>query len=251
VIGQAYPRLIPARAGATSIASGSYHTCSIANGTVQCAGQNAAGELGDGTLLPQWTPVTSMSGVVALTLGDYTTCAIDGQQRLVCWGMNTDGQIDLTLRNKPTPTVIAGIDGVTSAAAGRDFTCAVLADKTARCWGKNTFGQLGNGATSPFAQPPVQVQIANLVEISAERFHACALDDAGVVRCFGEGYGASPVAISLPQRARAITSGAQHDCAITDDGGVYCWGNQEVGQLGNGSSGPGRTLTPQAVSLCQ
>lgn len=249
--GQSTPRLIPERTGATRIEGGAYHTCSLAGSTVACSGQNAAGEIGDNSQVAQPTSTPVMSDAVALALGEYTTCGINTQQQLVCWGRNTQGQIDTGLRNKLTPYVIPGLAGVVHAASGRDFTCAVLGDETARCWGSNAYGQLGNGTTSQFVQPPQAVQVPNLVAISAERYHACALTEAGGVHCFGEGYGAEPVAIALPRPARSITSGSAHDCAITEDGRAYCWGNQEFGQLGDGSDHPGRTLTPRLVPLCE
>lgn len=248
--GQLFPRLIEERAGASSISGGYYHTCSIALGTVVCSGQNAAGEVGNNSSAPAHAAVPVLSGAESLALGDYTSCAIDNQARLQCWGRNTKAQIDGSRQSKLAPTVVLGTSSVARIAAGRDHVCAVFADGTAKCAGSNTHGQLGTGTVGSDINLLLPVTVPNVIDVSAERNHTCVRDAAGAVWCFGEGYGASPVQIQLPLPARSLTSGSQHDCAITTNEEAYCWGNQDYGQLGDGVAGPTRVLTPKLVSLC-
>lgn len=249
--GQLVPRLISQRAGATAIAAGTYHTCSVAAGAVSCSGQNVAGEVGNGTQIGQPTAESVMSGADTIATGAYTTCAVDAQQQVRCWGSNSKAQIDGSLLNKLTPTQVFGMTGVVQATVGRGHVCAVFSDGSAKCAGTNLFGQLGTGSVGTDINSPMTVALTNLAEMSAERNHTCARDQAGGVRCFGELYGATPVTISLPAPARSITSGSAHDCALTTEGEVYCWGQQDFGQLGNGVSSATRNSQPQLVPICQ
>lgn len=248
--GQMIPRMIPQRAGATVIEGGVNHTCSIASGSVSCSGQNAAGEIGNNTMVTATTAVAVMPNATALGVGDYTTCAIDDQQRVVCWGRNFHTQIDSTQANKLTPTVVANMTNATQVVAGRDHVCAAFGDRTARCWGSNAQGQLGNGATATTPQAPVVIGVPDVVQLAAERHHTCAIDGAGDVWCFGEAYTPTPTKVPLGRPAIAITAGTFHDCAITSDATAWCWGNQDFGQLGDGVNSSTRAETPQQVPFC-
>ena len=243
------PLAIPARAGAETIVGGSYHTCSIAGGRVFCSGQNAAGEVGNGAMTLQLTAVPVLQDATAVALGDYTTCAIDTQQRLQCWGRNTYRTIDPTGVNRLTPTVVDGATDVVDVAVGRHHVCTVHADKTATCRGNNTYGQLGNGQVATLS-PPVTVGVDAVTRVFAERNVTCVLDEAGAVSCFGEGIGTTPTQIPLPAPATSVSLGNAFACAVTNDATVWCWGSNTTGQLGNGSFGEPSVPTPQRVELC-
>jgi alpha-tubulin suppressor-like RCC1 family protein len=243
------PSSVPQRMGATRIAAGVSHTCSIAGGRVSCSGLNAAGEVGNNSVLPQPVATEVLQGASAVALGDYTSCAVDEQQQLHCWGRNTYRQIDGSGLNHLTPTVIAGADDVVDVAVGRHHVCTAKGDGTAQCWGNNTYGQLGNESTATIS-PPVAVTVPAIAQIVAARNYTCVLDGNGAVFCFGEGYGTTPVQVVLPRAATSVTAGALHACAVTDDASVWCWGNNMHGQLGNGSFGEAQISTPQRVQFC-
>ena len=57
--------------------------------------------------------------------------------------------------------------------------------------------------------------------------------------------------IALPRAAERITSGSYHDCALLDDGSVYCWGWNPYGQIGNGTTGTAIDNTPRQALICQ
>jgi alpha-tubulin suppressor-like RCC1 family protein len=118
------------------------------------------------------------------------------------------------------------------------------------CWGNNSYGQLGNGMMAMYSGV-VTVAVSDVLEIAIFRHHGCVRTAAGQVWCFGEGYQATPMQIALARPAVALAAGAGHDCAITDDFEVWCWGSNDSGQLGNGLNSNSRTLTPQHVSICQ
>lgn len=245
------PVEIASRAGSTLIDAGRYHTCSVAAGMVACSGENIAGEIGNNTTGQQLTTVTAMNNVAAVALGDFISCVIDTQGQLWCWGRNAYKEIDASGQNRLVPTLVTGAAGALQVAEGLDHICVVQSDHTAVCWGSDTAGQLGDGRTASTAQPPVTAAVPSVAEVAADRDHTCVRDLTGGVWCFGDGYGVSPVSIALPAHAISIATGGSHDCAVTDDHSVWCWGNQDFGQLGNGVSSATRTLQPQQARVCE
>src|SRR5205814_1057204 len=83
-----------------------------------------------------------------------------------------------------------GIDTATAIEAGIFHQCALLQDTTVRCWGQNDYGQLGDGTLTPTFVPnrtPVQVfGITTAVVVSAGGFHTCALLADSTIRCWGQ-----------------------------------------------------------------
>jgi alpha-tubulin suppressor-like RCC1 family protein len=136
-------------------------------------------------------------------------------------------------------------------AAGGNHTCAVTAEGGVMCWGSNGNGQLGDGSRTDRTKP---VNVKNLsspaVAVVAGWEHTCALDETGAVQCWGRnkegelGNGGTqrssePVAVEgLGSRAVALAAGDYHTCAVTAEGGVKCWGQNDQGQLGDGTTKP-------------
>ena len=207
---------------AVAIAAGPEHTCAILDdGTVSCWGRNYNGQLGDGTntdiTTDRNTPTqTSSLGTdrtaVAIGPGQYHTCALLDDGSVSCWGRNYDGQLgDGTNTNTRTPTQTSSLGGTAVAiAVGFHHTCALLDDGTVSCWGRNYNGQLGDGTTGR-KKSPTQT-------------------------------------LSLGRTAVAIAAGIEHTCALLDDGSVSCWGRNNYGQLGDGTTGQ-RTAPTQTSSL--
>jgi alpha-tubulin suppressor-like RCC1 family protein len=242
--------------GVTALATGNAHTCAVtAAGGVKCWGDNQARQLGDGT--NDWNKTTPVdvvglsSGVVALAAGDYHTCALmdAAHNRAVkCWGWNSSGQLgDGTTTNRTTPVDVGGLTGVTALVAGDFHTCALTSGGGIKCWGENSSNQLGDGTSTQRNAPWDVISLGGSANaLSAGRVHTCAVV-SGMAKCWGDnGYGqlgnssittsSIPVTVSgLTSGTTAVAAGGDHSCALVSGGGAKCWGNNNSGQLGDGT----------------
>ena len=229
-----------------SVASGSGHTCALTStGGVKCWGQNYGGQLGDGTLEERRSAVDVVglsSGVAAIVAGETHSCALMSSGGVKCWGWNVSGQLGLvhSFIMQPTPGDVPGLQSgvVALSSSPRSFSnCALMNTGGAKCWGSNGSGLLGRGTQSAFETVgDVTVVAAPLAAIAIGTDHACALDSAGGVKCWGTGtsgqlgngnFGSSlsaQDAASLASGVAAVDVEDTHSCALTASGGVKCWG---------------------------
>jgi len=263
-----------------------YHSCALlGSGEVRCWGGNGSGQLGDGTvtdrLLPRPVLAPSgpgrLTGVTQISASDQTTCArlANGQAR--CWGWNNNGQLgNGTLVDRSRPAVVkrvtgAGpLTGVTQIDMATYHTCARLVNGQARCWGANDDGQLGDDTEDPRLRPVVVVAVSGVGaltgvrQISAGEFHTCAALLNGRARCWGDndqlrlgngssfdtsrpgivvGTGVNPQLTDV----RAVVAGGRSSCALLTTGQVRCWGDNDYGEIGNGTIGSTNYASPVAV----
>jgi alpha-tubulin suppressor-like RCC1 family protein len=210
------PLVLPGHLAATAIAAGDYHTCALTSaGGVRCWGGNGFGQLGDGSTIDRHGPVAVSglaSGVAAIAAGGEHTCALTSAGGVKCWGLNAHDQLgDGTRPNlgSPTPVNVRGLtSGVVAIAAGSQHTCALTSAGAVKCWGYNDSGQLGDGTTTDRNRP---------------------------------------VAVSgLASGVAAIAARSEHTCALTSAGAVKCWGENDIGELGDGTTTEHKT--PVAVT---
>jgi alpha-tubulin suppressor-like RCC1 family protein len=239
-------------AGVVAIAAGSDHTCAIQGDRLVCWGYNSNGQLGDGGVEDQRIPVevSDLPGPVrAIALSKHSTCALIEDGSVFCWGSSIYGFLGEGVdEDSGTPVRIRGIPaGVISISAGEYFACVLTGSGEVYCWGNNSAGQLGDG-TFDYSGGAVQAVSAlesDVIALASGEAHTCALTNTGSVFCWGaNSYGQlgdfsqemSPLPVSVPRLGgdiSAITAGTYHTCALTSTGDVWCWGNNEVGQLGN------------------
>ncbi len=254
---------------------GNEHTCALkTNGTVYCWGYNSLGQLGDNTDINRYTPVQVkgvggegyLTDITQISAGGYHACVLKTDGTIYCWGDNYNGQLgDNTNINRYTPVQVKGADGkgyltnVIQVAAGRYYTCALKTDGTVYCWGLNDFGQLGDNANTN-RYTPVQVKgvdgkdyLTNVIQVAAGEYHTCALKTNGAVYCWGDnpfgqlgdntntnrytpvqvkGVGGEGYLTDITQ----ISAGYYHACVLKTDGTIYCWGDNDYGQLGDNTT---------------
>lgn len=255
-----------------AISAGMEHACALASGgTVECWGFNGSGQLGNGkTTGPDpcdqgpcsLTPVTvsNLTGVTAIAAGSYHTCALLSGGTVDCWGLLGLDPNAGAANNSLVPTAVSNLSGVVAITAGQGFTCALLSAGSVECWGHNDAGQLGDGTTVDSSTPVLVSNITGATVIAAGTEHACALVSGGAVACWGyNGAGqlgngttsASPVAapsmVMNITGATAISASFDHTCALRRSGAVECWGANDYGGLGNGTT----TGSPTPVAVVQ
>jgi hypothetical protein len=245
--------------GAVSVAAGGNFSCAVrSGGTVACWGGNGSGQLGPGGGSGATTPIVvpGLEGVVSMSAGEAHACAVKNDGSVLCWGDGQNGQLGSgSPTSSPTPAVVDQLPEALVVAAAERSTCALSKTNMVYCWGANELGQLGNGAanSTPNPRPIVVANLADATALSAGKNHVCAVRKTGEVACWGDGLRgqlgdgkghdgglpqASLVMVSGIQSAFAVGGGGEHSCAVTRASAISCWGANDRGQLGNGSSGP-------------
>ena len=208
-----------------SVSADALHNCGITTTDgPYCWGLNTYGELGDGSTTDRLTPVAVAGGgsLVAVATGVRHSCGLTVTGTASCWGANVVGEIGdgtTTQRNAPVP--VAGDLSFTQLSAGLGSTCGVTGSGTAYCWGLGHTGQLGNGSTTDRRTP---VPVAGGVSFAS-------ISVGGVVPPF------------------FLDLNGTHTCAVTAPGAAYCWGVNEYGGLGDGTTTDRLTPVPVAGGI--
>ena len=244
----------------------SYSCARLADATARCWGSDELGQLGDGaggTGVTSASPraVQGLASVAQIEVGEGHACALDASGKVACWGHNDHGQLgDGTTTDRPSPVkvILAGV--ATEIAVGEDHTCALLANGSVQCWGSSEFGQLGDGAAASSLTPVTVSGLTDAQHVRAGSYHTCAVRNQRAVSCWGRnnkgqlGDGrasgdasATLVAVTGLDDTRDIVAGELHTCARAESGMVTCWGDNEFGQLGDGTTIDRPVPTPVAL----
>lgn len=178
--------------GVTAIRTGAVHACALVNGGVKCWGYNGDGELGNDSTTDSAVPVDVQgltSGVTSLTVAATSSCAVTSAGAVVCWGYGNYGVLGNGSDNDShVPTTAVGLtSGVQSVSFGGLSTCALLTSGAVKCWGYNRYGQLGDGTTTDsYAAVDVTGLSSGVTQLSAGGYHACVLMVGGEMRCWGQ-----------------------------------------------------------------
>jgi alpha-tubulin suppressor-like RCC1 family protein len=193
------------------LGAGIAHTCAVlSNGTVRCWGYNQLELLYlDGlddpppadSYVTTPTPVPDMQNALRVQGGDASSCVLTSAAEVACWGWNGIGQLGTgTYANETSPSVVALSSNVVDFAVGVGHTCAALDTGPVACWGLNEQGQIGNGSSGSNQMVP------------------------------------TPFELNLGVPAANVTAGSDHTCARTTGEEVGCWGGNNSGQLGDGTT---------------
>ncbi|MDP3892378.1 hypothetical protein [Nocardioides sp.] len=189
--------------------------CARSGSQAYAWGEGDHGRLGTTSSTDRLTPgaVNRLRGVTAITGGLRTSYALCGNGTVWAWGFNQNGELgNGATGDRAFPVRVAGLVGVTAIAARDQGALALRSDGTVWSWGWGGYGQLGNGAAYNFS--------------TRQR---------------------TPVKVALPAKATAIAGGGNTAYALLANGTVRAWGNDGVGQLGNGAPNTD-SATPVAVS---
>ena len=235
-------------------------TCGIdINHQLYCWGDNYYGQLDnyDGILKNSYGfPLTSDSiyNVKKICVGFANICGIDENSELLCWGANNFGQLgNYTTDNSYYPVLITNGQNSRweSVGLGGYHTCGVDKDDDLWCWGGNDHGQLGDGTTVHSSYPLFITNSQNISwkSISLGVYHTCGIDKSDRLWCWGgndygqlgDGSNADsnyPVLITNGQNNtwKSISLGAYYTCGIDENGKLWCWGSNNNGQLGDGTT---------------
>lgn len=275
----------PGRAKARHITAGLYHSCIIgADGRPYCWGHGGEGRLGNGSTNGSSVPVAVLlpSSVLVrhIAAGMEHTCAAGLDGRAYCWGNGGAGQLGNSATGHSLTPVAASLASslngkrVQLVAAANGYSCGLTTDGMLHCWGDNAHGRLGNNTTSASSvavavTPTVPKEALSkriVQEISqGQGGSTCAILFDGWAYCWGANnagqlgngtttFAQQPTPVSrgvIPDGTtfRQVAIGGTHTCAIGSDEKVYCWGKNNFGQLGNGTTND--SATPVAVVVGQ
>ena len=245
------PEAVPGGFVFTTVSVGGRHTCGRApSGTWYCWGDYG----GEG---PTPTPMnTGGLNFTVVSAGNDHTCGLTSNGQAYCAGINDAGQLGDGTTTTTGPftfvPVAGGLTFTTVSAGLYKSTCGVTTDAVVYCWGFDA----GYTPQRQPAAPDIRFTV-----VSTGSVHACGAGTTGAAYCWGEdtytqrgtGY---PTGDTAPQGLPvtgglsfvAISAGGAHTCGVTSDGKAYCWGLNDQGQLGNGTTG-GHGIAP--VQLAQ
>lgn len=202
--------------GVSKVVAGLQHACAIRSGRLSCWGLNKHGQIGNGdsgVIDGQMDPLTGASYTVKVAVNPYEVFST----------------------------------GVTDVALGYEHTCAIRNEELF-CWGSNEFGQIGQGAATGVISHPVSL-LTGAKQVSAHGRWTCVVSNTGQLACFGtrlvRSAGAAAAApnllsniskVMIPSGVAAVSLSANHGCVLLTSGAIQCFGQNAMGEVGNGKS---------------
>ena len=272
------------------ISMGKDHYCFVfPNQKVKCWGSNSKGQIGTRSA-KNTTPEENLSnpdekfiagsfdddndpvdlqGVVQVSAGETSTCALLNSKRVKCWGSGLLGS-GQNETNQYLPKYVhsaignnSPLENIVKIVSGKNFYCGLTSSGKVKCWGNGSLGRLGNGSTTNKTAPVNVLQksggpaLANVVNIAAGFDHACAIIKDSSLKCWGNGFNGKlgngqtanstyPVTVLLGSNNSCSSDNTSNltgvvqvalskssSCAALNSKEVICWGKGNYGQLGN------------------
>ena len=258
----------PALVAMSDVSAGYEHTCALrGDGTVWCWGRNSSGQLGNASTIDSNAPVqvSGLTNATSISAGYTHSCASRSDGTVRCWGANFTGQLgNGTATDSTVPVTVSGVSSARRVVTSSFATCAVDTSGGVRCWGSGIEGQLGQGTTGILSTTPVPVTMPAVADASGAFTGGpdgfCAVDDAGNLRCWGDGtsfvfadgdVAHRPAPTVVATGVASVDSGGDFDsasvCVARIDGGVRCWGLSSAFGDQNGTGNPFSGSAPTPV----
>ena len=247
----------------TTFISSDLHTLVLkTDGTVWAWGEYGDGQLGDGSMQEDTGPnqldsgfikkrrikVSGLTGVTSISVGSFHSVALKKDGTVWTWGENGDGQLgDGTTADRSKPVKVAGLRDVTAVAAEGRHTMALTKEGTVWTWGWNKYYQLGDGTNINRTKPVKVSGLKDVKAISSGEGHSLALKKDGTIWAWGGNFDgqagdgtdhnkkSSPVKVKGLSGVKAVVACPNNNFALISDGTLWAWGDNECGQLGDGT----------------
>ncbi len=223
--------------GVISVATGQSFSCALTSArTVKCWGKGDFGQLGNNQNGDELKPVDvqNLVDVSSIAAGCKHMCATTNAGGASCWGWNDEGQLgNGTTGNQSLPGAVLGIaNDAQFISAGFHSSCTATATG-ALCWGDDSEGELGDGFQNQQTKPVsvTQLPFAPMIMVSGA-YHGFAYTPTGPQLA---SWGANATTGALSTSIQNASAGDGYTCVL-QNGGVMCWGSNNLGQLGNGST---------------
>lgn len=258
------------------ISSGEHHMCAVVNiasgnAITKCWGLGWYGQLGNGDLDHRLTATNTVNlpKVGHLSVGAWNSCVVIGfgvdAGKMKCWGENSHGELGRGYASgyKPLPEFVSNLTDIIQVQTAGYRSCALTSLGAVKCWGSNAWGEVGDGSFSA-QYSPTTIITSGATKIMLGYDHGCAFmstnpavagADAGKIKCWGgnnygqilglatygpfSGPGAPVNIIGLEVadvKELSLSVGDNHTCALMNDQTVKCWGQNDSGQLGDGTT---------------
>jgi len=243
------PQSVPGLTGVVDVAAGADHACALLeSGRIKCWGSDQVGQLGDedahelepfGSATP--VDVPGVTNAVQISAQGSQSCALLEDESVVCWGTPAVS----VFVAEPTPTLVPDATNVANVTCGTNHACVLGSDGSASCWGMGNYGELGTGDYMPRDRASAVNGVEDVIQLAGAFYHTCALLSDRSARCWGHGdfgelgdgiFHMSPildiVRVNLTGIDEIVASGFR-TCARVNGSRIYCWGNGELGTLGD------------------
>ncbi len=261
---------VAVRLAALTVSAGAAHTCVVApSHAAYCWGSDANGEIGDSNGLTAPSPVglvrppTRVKGprFASALAGDFGSCGLATDGQAYCWGLNQPFTSVPASTVTSWPMVVPGTSGLAGLSFGT-HACALAPSGAASCWGQNGNGELGTGTSGGGSATPLPVTGGHVFgSASAGNSATCGVTTAHEAFCWGYdthgslGIGSyfagtpTPTLVLGGLAWRQVSTSGLAACGVTTSGAAYCWGDNDFGTVGNGTTDSSAVPVPVSGGL--
>ena len=243
----------------STVSVGDHHTCALTTEQlVECWGSNANGQVGDSSqpVNPtvssnSWVELRPGSSFKKVEMGDSRICAQNLDNLWLCWGSNLENALgDGTGIDRVAPSPVATSEtfaGLSKALANGNLTCGLNGEGQAFCWGSEAASSASGtrilGANDRFQSPrPLRFAFQHVFEtLQVGGRMICGLEKGrNTLFCWGSTVADQILAASSRIPANdsfvSLAVGSAHVCSIQKSGKLFCWGANNMGQVGSGET---------------